>query len=147
MPSLLNAILYREERELLVNGHIRNQSVQCLLIPEDIIKLCLNFYDDVYYWNIQNEKYKEFMNCEFQQEILGPTFIIQGIEFQLFSYPTGEYPGEEGYVQFYVKLANYPNKEFPSHIYEIHVYFVLYCQQTQHEFRYIFYIGKHTYFD
>lgn len=130
MTALFKKGRYNHERESLVSGFVRLNS-ETLNVPDDLYQLCRSFYDDVTFWHLKDDKLRTFMDHEFQQKLLGPTFSNKGITFQLVAYPNGEWDGEEGFVQLYLKVLHHPPE-----MKTLHLYLTMFCEQNHYYFRY-----------
>ena len=93
--------------ELLVSGFC-NQNYDDT-IPYDINALVQSFYDEYFYWTIQGNKMKEFINAN-NGDVMYPssTFKIKEIEFECTLCPNGWEPKNKGKSELWIELKNVP---------------------------------------
>eukprot|EP01084_Bolivina_argentea_P082222 148876_1 len=78
----------QKRSELLTFGYIKTAYKDC--IPVQLIKLTQLFYDDWNYWLLKGAKLKQFVNSKAYEKITcTKSFVIKGIEFEMFSNPNG----------------------------------------------------------
>ena len=94
--------------ELLSCGYVKtNHNAQ---ITMDIVKLIQLFYDKYFYWKIEKDVMKEFLEAKNEDEIQSPsTFTIRDIEFGCTVCPNGYDERYKGCVQFFIEARNVPS--------------------------------------
>ena len=121
----------RKERDLLVSGYTHQQ--YNALIPGDIMKMILSFYDDVAYWHFDMEEL-DFYNFDYKQVLFGPKIRFGDVVFQCTLCPSGW--SHKGCVQFYIEFDKEEmNGKLPKYIKSITAYLVIYCEQIEYEYR------------
>ena len=130
MSTLFKKRLYCDERKSLVDGFLRLNS-DTVSIPSEIHGLCRIFYDDFCFWRLRGSDLTRFKSKKFSEKMSGPTFSVQNIKFQLEAYPNGEWEGEQGYVQLYLRVVQHPPE-----MKALHLYLIMFCEQNHYYFRY-----------
>ena len=78
-------------------------------IPMVINKLIESFYDKYFYWKIQKEAFRQFLNAKNGDIIYSKkTFKIKGIQFECTLCPNGWRRSHKGVVVYYIETKNIP---------------------------------------
>ena len=85
--SFTQEVLTKNNRDLLVSGFIRNNSIY--LIPFVILKLCLLFFDEVFYWTINGKQMKKCIEMKVGDSIKSKQFFCNNIKCWYILYPNG----------------------------------------------------------
>eukprot|EP01084_Bolivina_argentea_P111663 199183_1 len=114
----------QKRTQLLTFGYVKKEYND--IVPIQLIKLMQWFYDDYFYWILQNDQLNKFKNAQYGEQIIcSKSFKIKGITFQVVCYPKGTTSKNDGFVVVRIAVINWP-----KHIEHITLYREMKCEQT-----------------
>ena len=115
----------QQRTELLIFGH--SNEIYDGDIPDVINHVIQLFYDDYFYWRVQNDQMKQFVNAKNGDIIhCSSTFKIKGIEFECTLCPAGWKEDNAGNTEIYLEV-----KHKPSNIQYFRLSVILNCETTK----------------
>ena len=113
--------------ELLTFGYAKENYTDKCSIPDAINQVIQSFYDEYFYWRIQGNQMKEFVNANNGDILHCPTtFSIKGIEFEFTLCPDGWKEDHSGFTEIYIEV-----KHKPSNIEYFRLSVILSCETSQ----------------
>eukprot|EP01084_Bolivina_argentea_P187529 323000_1 len=97
MPSNLTQF----QKEELIFGFIHESTNHN--IPVALIKLCLSYFETVFYWIIRGKQLKKYLNTKFKNAIISKPYFYNNIACNLEIYPNGLFPDMSGDVSLFIR--------------------------------------------
>eukprot|EP01083_Nonionella_stella_P069024 183692_1 len=129
--------LAKRRKQYLVCGYIKHQQHELTLtLPMDIINLVYQFFEQVFYWHVQDDALKQFKSKRNTDTLVSTPFCYNRDWFQCGLFPNGRLPSQLGFVVFYISMPNISHlfEENPD-IEQVIVYFELFCEETQSQWK------------
>ena len=118
-----------DRQALLIHGyareHYEEEAEMLMMIPVDVIRILLKFFNQIFVWNITAKNWNDLFNTKNGKAYYSEQFDLNNMKFQCSLCPNGWKKKQKGHVQFYLESSS-----FPDNITSITVFYQLYCTQT-----------------
>eukprot|EP01084_Bolivina_argentea_P282515 483605_1 len=112
---------------LLIHGYGREISdKEDIFIPVDVIRLLLKFFNQIFFWNINDKNWNDLFSTKNGKAYYSELFDVNNIKFRCSLCPDGWKSSQKGKVQFYLEP-----KSFDDNIASFTVFYQLFCAQTK----------------
>eukprot|EP01083_Nonionella_stella_P069025 183694_1 len=129
--------LAKRRKQHLVYGYINNQQHELsLTLPVDVINMIYQFFEQIFYWRVQDDVFQQFKSKSNTDTLISAPFCYNHYWFQCGLFPNGRLPSQLGFVVFYISMPNISHLfEGNPDIEQVIVYFELFCEETQSQWK------------
>eukprot|EP01084_Bolivina_argentea_P320098 555340_1 len=127
----------KHKKQSLVHGYIKQNCTKLKLnIPMDIVDMFYTFYDEIFYWHLKGDEFKEFKSKLNTHSMTSPSFYFNNYLFECGAFPNGRLESQREHVIFYISMPNITSIfNNNNNIEQLIIYFELFCQETNSQWK------------